>query len=282
MAPRAAVPIERRAFLGAVAGAAAGLARPVAVPTGGGLERIGVQLYTVRDLLARDFAGTIARIAEIGYREVEFAGYHGHTPQQVRAVLARHRLAAPSAHVPFESLEAGWDAMLETAALVGHHYVVVAWVPAERRGSLDDWRRIADLFNQAGRACRGAGLQFAYHNQSYEFVPIEGRRPYDVLVEASDAGLVQLELDFFWIASGGADPLDYFARFPGRFPMVHLKDRSAAGDMVDVGRGAIEWRRLFARAAQAGIRHYFVEHDEPPAPLHSIRASYAYLKRLTF
>jgi len=277
-------PFDRRAFIGTVAGAAAGLAVPAVArrALGGRIERLGVQLYTVRDLLRQDFAGTLARIAAIGYREVEFAGYHDQTPVQVRAVLDRHGLDAPSAHVPFESLKAGWDVVLQAARVVGHRYVVVAWIPQEHRRSLDDWKRIGEQFNRAATACRAAGLQFAYHNHSYEFAALEGRRPYDVLVEATDAGLVQLELDLFWVTQGGADPLAYFARFPDRFPLVHVKDMTAGGDMVDVGKGVIDWRRLFARRAEAGIRHYFVEHDEPPDPLASIHTSYQYLRRLEF
>jgi len=233
-------------------------------------------------LLKQDFEGTLARVAKIGYREVEFAGYFDRSPQQVRAVLDRLRLDAPAAHVSFESIEVGWDAVLHMARLVGHRYVVVAWIPEERRRSLDDWKRIAERLNQAGTACRAAGLQFAYHNHAFEFDPLEGRRPYDVLLDATDTGLVQLELDLYWITKGGADPFAYFARFPGRFPMVHVKDMTARGEMVDVGKGAIDWRRIFAQANEAGIQHYFVEHDEPPEPLDSIRASYTYLKRLTF
>jgi sugar phosphate isomerase/epimerase len=246
------------------------------------LSRIGLQLYTIRGLLKQDFEGTLTRIAAIGYREVEFTGYQDHTPREVRAVLDRHGLDAPSAHVPFESLEDGWDVVLQAARIVGHRYVVVAWIPQDRRRSLDDWKRIGERFNRAATACRAAGLQFAYHNHSYEFEALEGRLPYDVLVEGTDAGLVQLELDFFWATKGGADPLVYFARFPDRFPLVHVKDMTAGGDMVDVGKGVIDWRRLFARRAEAGIRHYFVEHDEPPEPLASIRTSYQYLRRLEF
>jgi sugar phosphate isomerase/epimerase len=274
--------VDRRAFIGTVAGAAAGLAVPplARATMGGRITRLGLQLYTVRGLLRQDFAGTLARIAAIGYQEVEFAGYLDHAPAEVRAVLDRHGLDAPSAHVAFESLEAGWDEVLQAARVVGHRYVVIAWIPQERRRSLDDWKRIGELFNRAATACRAVGLQFAYHNHSYEFAALEGRQPYEVLVEGTDARLVQLELDLFWITKGGADPLAYFARFPDRFPLVHVKDMNAGGDMVDVGTGVIDWRRLFARRAQAGIRHFFVEHDEPADPFASIRASYQYLRRL--
>jgi sugar phosphate isomerase/epimerase len=246
------------------------------------LDKIGIQLYTVRDVLKQDFEGTLSRIGAIGYREVEFAGYFDHTPEQVKAALASAGLTAPATHVGPDNLDKGWDAVVHTAKAIGHEYVIVAWIPEERRKTIDDWKRIAEQLNQAGTACRAAGQQFAYHNHDFEFVPLGDRVPYDILLENTDASLVKLELDLFWITKGGADPLAYFARFPHRFPLVHVKDMTAAGEMVDVGKGVIDWRRLFARRAEAGIRHYFVEHDEPADPLASIRASYQYLRRLEF
>lgn len=244
------------------------------------LDRIGLQLYTVRGVLERDFEGTLARVAEIGYREVEFAGYFGRSPAAVRALLDRHGLAAPSAHVSPDD----WTAALDAARAIGHRYLVVAWIPAEQRRTLADWARIAATFNRLGAEARDAGIQFAYHNHDFEFVPLEGRLPYDVLLEATDPKLVALEIDLYWITKGGQDPLAYFARWPGRVPMVHVKDSGPPPEhrMTDVGAGTIDFRRIFARSAQAGIRHYFVEHDEPPDPFASIRASYDYLRRLTF
>jgi len=285
--------MPRREFVGVLAAGAVGaITRPSSLvprpPTR--LGPIGLQLYTVRDLLKQDFEGTLARVAAIGYREVEFAGYFDHAPEQVRAALDRNGLTAPGAHVPFESIENAWGATLHTATLVGHRFVVCAWIPEERRRTVDAWRTIGDRLNQAAAACRDAGLQFAYHNHSYEFVPLEGRLPYDILLEHTDPALVRLELDLFWITYGGGDPLAYFSRYPGRFPLVHVKDMAPkpAPDvapervMVDVGRGSIDWKRIFTRSREAGIEHYFVEHDQPADPLASIRASYDYLRGLEF
>jgi sugar phosphate isomerase/epimerase len=285
--------MPRREFVELMAAGAAGVGtRPsFLVPRPSTrLGPIGLQLYTVRDLMKQDFEGTLARVAGIGYREVEFAGYFDHSPQQIRAALAHNGLAAPAAHVPFDAIESDWDATLHTAALIGHRYVVCAWIPEERRRTVDDWRRVGQRLNQAAAACRAAGLGFAYHNHSYEFVPLEGHLPYDVLLASTDPALVRLELDLFWITYGGGDPLAYFRRWPGRFPLVHVKDMTPkpAPDvapervMADVGRGSIDWRRIFARAQDAGIEHYFVEHDQPADPLASIRASFDYLRRLAF
>lgn len=248
------------------------------------LEKIGIQLYTVRTLLRDDFEGTLARIAEIGYREVEFAGYFDRRPELVKAVLARAGLTAPATHLPLALLRDDPDRTLASAASLGHHYVVVAWIAAEERGTLDAWRRVADDFNGIGARCRGAGLQFAYHNHDYEFTVLDGRLPFDVLADRADPSLVQLEIDVYWMTKGGQDPLRYFAEYPGRVTMVHVKDSGGAPEhrMVDVGRGAIDWKRIFAKRAQAGIRHVFVEHDQPADPLAFARASYEYLRRLEF
>jgi sugar phosphate isomerase/epimerase len=246
------------------------------------LDRIGLQLYTVRHEMEKDFEGTIARVAATGYREVEFAGYFGRTPRDVRALLDHHGLAAPSAHVSLAPDQ--WRAALDAAPIVGHRYLVIAWIPAEQRRTLDDCKRAAERLSRAATEARAAGLQFAYHNHDFEFVPLEGRLPYDVLLTETDPKLVQLEMDLYWIVKAGQDPLAYFARWPGRFPMVHVKD-SAGGPahrMTDVGAGNIDFKKIFAQREQAGIRHCFVEHDQPGDGFASIRASYEYLKRLEF
>jgi sugar phosphate isomerase/epimerase len=246
------------------------------------LDRIGLQLYTVRHEMEKDFAGTIARVAATGYREVEFAGYFGKSPRDVRALLDHHGLSAPSAHASLAPDQ--WRAALDAAPVVGHRYLVIAWIPAEQRRTLDDCKRAAERLGRAAAEAQAAGLQFAYHNHDFEFVPLDGQLPYDVLLRETDPKLVQMEMDLYWIVKGGQDPLAYFARWPGRFPMVHVKD-SAGGPahrMMTVGAGAIDFKKIFAQREQAGIRHYFVEHDEPGDAFASIRASYEYLKRLEF
>jgi sugar phosphate isomerase/epimerase len=279
--------MNRRAFLQR---SAAGLAvlglprRAVAVPPFTGLDRIGVQLYTVRDAVQRDLEGTLARVAAIGYQEVEFAGYAGRTAAQVRDAVRRAGLNAPSAHVPLATLGQGWSRVLDDAHTVGHRYLVMPWLDEKDRLNLDAYRRIADRLNRAGEAASRAGLRFAYHNHDFEFTPMENRLPYDVLLEATDPAHVLLELDLYWITKGGQDPLAYFARWPGRFPLVHVKDSAGPPEhrMADVGAGTIEWARIFAHRKQAGIEHFFVERDDPPDPFASIAASHGYLSDLRF
>ena len=266
--------MHRRDFIGSLA--AAGIV-PAASRR---LSPLGLQLYTVRELMQRDFTGTLRAVRAAGYREVEFAGYFGRTPREVQLALREARLTAPAVHVDATALFSGFDEVLERSRATGHQWVVVAWMPDEMRRTLDDWRRAAELFNQCAELARRHGLGFAYHNHDYAFRPTEGAIPYDVLLENTNPGLVKMELDLFWIRKGGQDPLAYFERWPERFPMVHVKEMTADGQMVDVGQGVIDFRSIFAQARRAGIQHYFVEHDEPVDPLASIRNSYRYLRRL--
>ena len=249
------------------------------------LSKIGLQLYTVRKELEADFEGTLAKVAAAGYREVEFAGYYKHTPAEVKAVLARNGLSAPSAHFQSVVSSGGVREAIEAAKVIGHEYLVYAYLPAEERRSLDDYRRLAERLNRAGEECVRAGLTFGYHNHDFEFAPMEGRIPYDLILEGTDKALVKMELDLYWITKGGQSPLAYFRKHPGRFPLVHVKDMDDTPRryFTEVGRGTIDFKEIFAASKQAGIRHYFVEQDETPAsPFTSIKTSIDYLRRLEF
>jgi sugar phosphate isomerase/epimerase len=242
----------------------------------------GLQLYTVRSLMQQDVEGTLAAVAEIGYREVEFAGEFGRTPAQLRGTLDRLGLRAPARHVAVDALERETAQVLEACATLGNGFVVVAWIPAAMRGTVDDWRRTGERFNRLGEAARRAGLRFAYHNHDFEFAPLEGRIPFDVLLESTDPTLVAIELDLYWITKGGQQPLDYLRRERGRYVMVHVKDMDAtpARGMADPGRGVLDFAALVPAASSAGVRHFFVEHDTPADPLETARVGFAYLRRL--
>jgi sugar phosphate isomerase/epimerase len=249
------------------------------------LKTIGMQLYTVRRELEKDFDGTLARVAALGYGEVEFAGYFNHPPKEVKAALARHNLTSPSAHMQLADLRGNLDVMIEAARVVGHEYLLLAWTPPEERKTLDDYRRLADLCNRAGEQTKRAGVRFAYHNHDFEFAPTEGRVPYDLLLERMDAGLVKLELDLYWAARGGANPVGYFKKYPGRFHLLHVKDMDSTPEryFTEVGRGVIDFKTIFAHSGEAGVRHYFVEQDETPgSPFDSLKVSIDYLRRLEF
>ena len=286
---REAENVGRREFLG-VAGAGLASLSPalrhvsrIPYPVSR-IPRVGLQLYTVRDLLQTDFEGTLTRVAAIGYREVELTDFFGHAPGDVRALLDRLGLAAVSMHFDYAKADTDWDRMVDDAHTLGMRYITFAWIDEQFRKDIDGWKRVGEHLTRLGAKARAAGLQLAYHNHSYEFQPLQGQLPYDVLLASSDPALVQAEMDLYWITDGGGDPLAYFARYPGRFSQVHVKDMAAgpAHAMADVGQGIIDWKKIFAHAGEAGIQHYYVEHDNPPHPLDDIRISYEYLKTLEF
>jgi len=239
-----------------------------------------------------DLPGTLARVAAIGYREVEFAGYFNHSPAEIRDLLAGNGLASPSTHVSIESMRKEWPKVLDQARAIGHQWVVIPWLPEAERGNLDAWKRLAAEFNGAARVARDAGLRLAYHNHDFELQPIAAASgqtatstlPLDVLIAETDPSLVDFEMDLYWMVKAGADPSAYFGRFEKRFPMVHVKDSAGAPEhaMTDVGSGSIDFRRIFAAAEKAGVRHFFVEHDHPADPTASIRSSYNYLRVLEY
>lgn len=248
-----------------------------------GIEPIGVQLYTIRDAITRDLDGSLARVAAIGYREVELAGYRSHTVTEFKAALDRHGLSAPSTHIAMERIRDQLPKVLDEAHTLGHSFVVCPNIANEKAG-LDGYRDAADILNYAGEIARRSGIRIGYHNHGTELAPIGGVRPYDVMLERTEPALVIMEMDIYWLVTGGGDPLAYFNKYPGRFRMVHVKDMDGtpARKMVDVGKGVIDWKEIFAHSHQAGIEHYFVEHDEAPDPFASIAASYEYLRKLEF
>ncbi len=290
--------MNRRDFVGGVAAAAALIgSRSAWAAEEHKIARVGLQLYTVRGEMKKDFEGTIAKVAQTGYKEVEFAGYFDHTPQQVRDILEKNGLTAPACHVPYNVLGDKWPGVLDAAHAVGHQYIVCPWIDDDIRKRPEGWKEAADTFNRAAEAAKKAGIQFAYHNHNFEFIKIDGKYAYDILLESTDAQLVQMEMDLCWMTIAGQDPLKYFAKYPGRFPLVHVKDvskvpTSADGSpvaidnvtvgMVAVGSGVIDFKRIFAKASIAGIRHYFVEDDEPKSPFEEIAKSYQYLSTLKF
>ena len=243
---------------------------------------IGLQLYTVRDEMRRSIADTLARVARTGYREVEFAGYFNTSPAQIRTLLDENGLRAPAAHMSLETLETGWGASVQAAHTVGHTTLVVPWLAPARRRTLDDWRRLATTLNTLGDRARRDGLRIGYHNHDFEFTPLDGSVPFDVLLAETDPALVTMELDVYWTVKSDANPVRYLTDHRGRFTMLHLKDSAGppAHAMRDVGAGTIDFAALIARGRAAGVRHLFVEHDAPPDPFASIEASFAHLSRL--
>ena len=254
--------MRRRTFL--ASGAPAVLVAPNARAKT--LSAIGVQLYTVRALLQRDFEGTLARIAAIGYREVEFGGLEGPSPKETLATLKRHGLTAPSGHAQLDLLERNLPKVLEDANAREQKYVVCPSIDESRHRTLDDWKWLCATFNAIGAQAKRAGLAFAYHNHDFEFAAVDGQLPYALLLANTDPALVGMELDLYWMTHGGQDPVAWFQRHPGRFPRLHLKDATRDGAITDVGSGTIDFKSILAAASGADMTHCFVEHDDPADP----------------
>ena len=278
----------RREFLGTLGLGALGAAGLACAKTNGEATvppsttmPFGIQLYTLRSLLERDFDGTLARVAEIGYKEVEFAGYYNRTPDQIRAVLQRTGLSAPSAHIPMPATDDAWKRALDAAAVIGHRWAVVPWLDETQRKDLP---RLGARLNQLGALTKAAGLRQAYHNHDFELAPgPAGGTLLDAMIAGTDPALVDFEMDVYWVTKAGADPLALMARYPGRFPLLHLKDATAAPErrMMDVGSGSIDWRTVLRTARGHSLKHAFVEHDQPADPLATARAGFRHLSTLS-
>lgn len=254
---------------------------------------IGLQLYTLRDDLAKDLNGTLTQVSKIGYKEVELYDNYGKDSRAMRKLLKDFGFVAPSGHYVVSQIETNWPQQIEYAKAIGLKYMVNAILQPEQRKNLDDYKRLVDLFSKAGEQTKKAGIQFAYHNHNFEFQNVEGVMPYQFLLEKLDSNLVQFEMDCFWVTHSGHDPVDFFNKYPGRFPLLHIKDLKAGhpptldfdaqpGLFAEVGKGTIDWKRIFEAAPKAGMKHFYVEQDycEIP-PLESVKISYEYLHALT-
>ena len=258
---------------------------------------IGLQLYTVREMMKTDVPGTLAKVAAVGYKEVEMAGYFDHATKDVRAMLDSNGLTSPSGHIPYTIVESTLPAAIDDAHVMGQSYLICPYLDEKQRKNPDVWKQAAEVFNRAGEQCQKAGIQFCYHNHTFEFEPSStidpsvpgGVLPYDFLLKNTDPKLVRMEMDLCWITVAGSDPLKYFAQYPGRFPLVHVKDWEGKGGTIadepvrmrDAGQGSIDFKRIFAHSEQAGIKHYIVENDAAKG-IEDTRISYTYLKDLRY
>jgi len=241
-----------------------------------------MELYTVRSLTAKDLAGTLAQLAKIGYKEVEFAGYQGHSAADVRAMLDQNGLTAPSAHIDLPKIETEADTTFADAKVVGHRWITVPSLPRGPRQTVDDWKQIAARFNAAAKKVNDAGFKFAFHNHNDVFRKAGDELPIDILMHETDPALVSYQMDVYWVVNGGGNPVELLGKYPGRFKMLHLKDSMGAPDhkMADVGAGTIDFKTILARSK--GVENYFVERDDPTDPMASATASFKYLSQLEF
>jgi sugar phosphate isomerase/epimerase len=304
--------VIRRDFLriaGMAAGCTVGLAPLVAASAKAPRPPLGLQLFTVMSELERDFAGTLQAVAALGYKEVETIGAFGRDPVQVRQLLDRYGLRTPSQHlVPgtlydvfkqfvartlsFDEVKALWMEQMslvrvretiEEAAVrahaLGQQYIVwqIIWKDQMLdRASLDTF---AAAMNLAGEVCAREGLTFNFHNHSDEFTPVDGVVPYDYILAHTDAKLVKLEMDSYWIANAGRDPVTYLRKHAGRYVQCHLKDRAKNGDFATVGKGTVNFSALLSAAKASGVKHFYVEYDRSDDPMLAVREASIYLKK---
>ena len=283
--------MHRRTFL---RGLGAAVAMPSALPSAlrqaarKRVERIGIQLYTLRDAARANLEGTLRDIAAVGYREIELLDSmdnFGMPAARLRRLLDRLKLRAPSTHISAAALD-NLPRLLGDAKTLGHQYVVVASPPFDaKQATLDDYRRWADRLNTAGEAVRREGLWLGFHNHASDHRVVDGQELYDVLVERLDPARVRLQLDTGNAAMGGRDPLTYMERYADRYFHFHIKDvpQLRAEHDTELGKGVIDFKRILARAGSLAGKHLYVEQETyPGTPLASVRRDYQYMRSLRF
>lgn len=245
-------------------------------------DQISLQLYTVRDLTSRDMPGTLRRISEIGYPAVEFAGYGGHSPQDLRKIIDDLGMRASGAHVPLDSWETDPETVLADMHALNCTHAIVPIAPPERRGEEASVARLAGSFNRWGELCRQAGVTFSYHNHDFEFALVGGTTMWDVLIRETDPELVHLELDLYWVRYGGADPERMLRDLGDRISLVHLKDMASDAQRSDlpVGEGIMPWPELLNVAEEAGVEWYIAEQDNPGDAIEDVRISLQHMREL--
>jgi len=235
------------------------------------LDKVGLQLYSLRDETAKDFPGTVRKVAAMGYKAVEFAGYGGMKPAELSALLKDLGLIAYGAHVGSEKLEKALDQEIEMNLAMGNRYLVCPYAPIKTR---DDALRLADFLNGCNEKIHAAGMSLGYHNHAHEFEVDGGEYLLDILF-ANAAPSIFAEIDVFWVAYAGVDPVKYISKYPGRQPLIHLKELAANGkDNVEIGTGKLDFGKIIRTAQGLGTTRFIVEQEEYTLPpLQSCKAS---------
>jgi sugar phosphate isomerase/epimerase len=246
---------------------------------------IGLQLYTVRDLIAKDFAGTIKKVSEIGYPNVEIAGYGNlKTAAEVKKALDDAGVKAMSVHWSLDVLRKDVEKLVDDAQLLELQNVVVPFLPEDRRKDAAAWKETAKLLDEIGSYFHGIGVELAYHNHNFEFQKYDGKTGLEILFENTQPHLVKAEVDVYWVKNAGEDPLAWIDKLGERIRLLHLKDMAAGADkkFAPVGTGIIDFKAILAAAEKAGVRWGIVEQDNcyDVPPLDAIKTSLENLKKL--
>lgn len=248
-----------------------------------GPQDLGLQLYTFRDDMAKDPLGTLEVIAALGVTQIETARsdkghYYGLSPREMKARCAQLGMTLRSGHV---HIDENWSRTMDEALESGQEYLVCSSM-ASREPSLDNFKRTAELFNKSGEQCKARGLKFGYHNHTYEFQSVGETVLYELLLEKTQPDLVGMELDLGWVVAAGKNPVDYFNKYPGRFPLWHLKDMNVAKQQsTEFGLGALNVAQMMKLRATSGVEHIFIEQEKyASTPLESMRHNMKYLAEL--
>lgn len=254
-------------------------------------KKIGLQLYTLRDHISKDVKGVIAKVADIGFREVETYGYSkkggfwGLNIKEFKSLLKSHGLKSPSGHYNFEPYlgNNNLDSLkenIEAAQGTGQKYLTVPYLSEPLRKDPDSYKVLASKLNQAAVLAKNAGLQLVYHNHDFEFKDLNGTTGFDILLRETSPSDLKFELDIYWTVKAGKDPVALFEQSPGRYVMWHVKDMDKNDrSYTEVGSGSIDYSQIFAKARLSGMKHYFVEQDVIKIdPFQSITRSFQHVK----
>lgn len=275
---------SRRDFIKSSAALAAGAAVLNAFPADAyPVKNVGIQLYSVRKEMLADAAGTLKKLAAIGYKNIESAGsekgsYYGLKPKEMKKICADSGMTLLSGHV---HIDKDWQKTVDEAAESGQTYLICSTMPSNGQ-TVDNYKHCADIFNTSAEVANKANLTFGYHNHEYEFENENGKVLYDILLTHTHPAKVKFELDLGWLIVSGADATTYFNKYPDRFPLWHLKDMDkTAKHSTEFGKGDIDLKALLAQAKKSGMKNYFVEQEEYTlAPLDAMRYDLDYLKKL--
>jgi sugar phosphate isomerase/epimerase len=249
------------------------------------VTNVGVQLYTFRKEMLDDAIGTLKQIAALGIKQIESARsekghYYGLKPKEIKLICTDLGMTLRSGHV---HLDDKWQQTLADATEAGQEYLICSTMPSNGQ-TVENYTKVAAAFNKAGEDCKKHNLKFGYHNHEYEFEEQNGQVLYDVLLNNTQANLVHMELDLGWVIAAGKNPLDYFNKFPGRFPLWHLKDVDLAKKhSTEFGKGGLDIKLMLKNASKSGMKYFFVEQEDyATTPLESMKHNMNFLKKLEY
>jgi sugar phosphate isomerase/epimerase len=282
--------MKRRQFLQTSAVAAASvLTLPTWLEAAKGKNSIGLQLYSLRDTITKDPKGVLQKVASFGYKELETYGHrdgmiYGMPFPEFASFIKGLGMKAVSGHYGLDIVKSdSFEKTVAEAKAAGQEYIVLPYLQESDRKTIDDYKKVCETLNKASEVVKKNGMKMSYHNHAFEFQPLEGQIPFDLMLKELDPKKVSMEMDIFWVVNAGHDPFKYFEKYPGRFDQWHVKDMDKTDKMrnADVGTGTIDWKAIFAKAKQSGMKHFYIEQETyPGAPIDSIENCIKYLKTI--